>query len=233
VISLSDTERRPKFVDFHLGLMSRLRAYFLAGILVTAPIGLTVYLSWLLVHTVDQAVEPLIPAQYNPDTYMPFGIPGLGLLVVVVMLTLIGALTAGFVGRTLIALGEGFVARMPVVRTLYSSLKQIFETILADRATVFRHVVLIEFPRTGLWRLGFVTGTTRGKTQTVVPGGLVNVFIPGTPNIAAGFLVMAPAAELIDMDLTPEEALKLVVSGGIATPPPRPDEPPSSPTEPV
>jgi uncharacterized membrane protein len=215
---------------FHIGLIARLRAYFLAGILVTAPIGLTVYLSWLLVHSVDQAVEPLIPAAYNPDTYMPFGVPGLGLLLVVVMLTLIGALTAGFIGRTMIGLGESFVARMPVVRTLYSSLKQIFETILADRATVFRNVVLIEFPRTGLWRLGFITGTTPGKAQEIVPGGLVNVFIPGTPNIASGFLVLASRAELIDMDLTPEEALKLVISGGIATPPSRHD-PSSIPSE--
>jgi uncharacterized membrane protein len=223
---------RPTFLNFHIGLMARLRAYFLAGVLVTAPIGLTVYLSWLLVHSVDQAVEPLIPAAYNPDTYMPFGVPGLGLLVVVVMLTLIGAITAGYIGRTLIGLGESFVARMPVVRTIYSALKQIFETILADRNMVFRQVVLIEFPRTGLWRLGFITGTTPGKSQTVMPGGLVNVFIPGTPNIASGFLVLAPRAELIDMDLTPEEALKLVISGGIATPPPRPGQA-SNPIEPV
>ena len=148
------------------------------------------------------------------------------------MLTLIGAITAGYIGRTLIGLGESFVARMPVVRTIYSALKQIFETILADRNMVFRQVVLIEFPRTGLWRLGFITGTTPGKSQTVMPGGLVNVFIPGTPNIASGFLVLAPRAELIDMDLTPEEALKLVISGGIATPPPRPGQA-SNPIEPV
>lgn len=212
------TPERPRRFSLHIGFMARLRAYFLAGILVTAPIALTVYLSWLLVHSVDQAVEPLIPARYNPDTYMPFGIPGLGLLVVMVVLTLIGALTAGYIGRSVIHLGERVVARMPVVRTIYSAIKQIFETILADRAVVFRRVVLIEFPRTGLWRLGFITGTTPGRSQGVVPGGLVNVFIPGTPNIASGFLVLAPPGELIELDITAEEALKLVISGGIAIP---------------
>lgn len=227
---MSDPDGAPTLIRWRIGLTARLRAYFLAGTLVTAPIALTIYLSWLLVHSVDQAIEPLIPAFYNPDTYMPFGIPGLGLIIVVVILTLIGALTAGFIGRAVIHLGERVVARMPVVRTVYSALKQIFETILADRAIVFRRVVLIEFPRTGLWRLGFVTGRTPGRSQDVVPGGLVNVFIPGTPNIASGFLVLAPPDELIELDMTAEEALKLVISGGIASPPARPAAKPT-PTE--
>ena len=211
--------QRPRSIGFHMSLMARLRAYFFAGILVTAPISLTVYLSWLLIHSVDQAVATLIPAAYNPNTYMPFGVPGLGLVAVVAALTLVGALTANLIGRSLVHFGERMVARTPVVRSIYGAIKQIFETILADRATAFRQVVLVEFPRAGLWRLGFVTGTTPGKSQDVVPGGLVNVFIPNTPNVTSGFLVLAPPKDLIELDLKPDEALKLAISGGLATPP--------------
>lgn len=204
-----------------LGSSGRLRAYLLAGILVTAPISITCYIAWLGIHFIDNQVNAVLPRAYNPNTYLPFSIPGLGILVVVAALIMVGWLTAGFLGRLVIRLSERLLQKTPVVRSIYSALKQIFETILADRATVFRQVVLIEFPRAGLWRIGLVTGTTPGRAQGVSPGGVVNVFIPSTPNPTAGFLVLVPPDELYPVDLSVEEALKLVVSGGIATPPGR------------
>jgi uncharacterized membrane protein len=214
---------------FHLSLMQRLRAYLFAGILITAPVSITIYLSWLVVHFVDERVNNLLPRDYNPNHYLPFSVPGLGLLIVLLALIFIGGLAAGLIGRAFVRISEGVLHRTPVVRSIYSAIKQIFHTILAERAQAFRQVVLVEFPRTGLWRIGFVTGVTPGKTQEVVPGGLVNVFIPGTPNVTAGFLVLVPKDEAIELELTAEEAIKLIVSGGIATPPPRADAAPEEP----
>jgi uncharacterized membrane protein len=210
-------------IGFHLTLMGRLRAYFFAGVLITAPISITFYIAWLVVGFVDDNVARLIPHTYNPNAYLPFSVPGLGLLVVVIILILIGWTTAGMIGRLFLRVSEGVVHRTPVIRSVYSAVKQIFETVLASRKTAFRQVVLIEFPRQGLWRVAFVTGRTPGKSQTLGADGLVNVFIPNTPNIATGFMVMTAAKELVELDLTVEEALKLVVSGGIATPPERRD----------
>lgn len=204
-----------------IGGSGRLRAYLLAGILVTAPISITCYIAWLGIHFVDNQVNAVLPRAYNPNTYLPFSIPGLGILLVLAALIMVGGLTAGFLGRLVVRASEGLLQKTPVVRSIYGAVKQIFETILADRATMFRQVVLIEFPRTGLWRIGLVTGTTPGRAQAASPGGLVNVFIPSTPNPTSGFLVLVPPEDLFPVDLTVEEALKLVVSGGIATPPGR------------
>jgi uncharacterized membrane protein len=205
----------------HMSLMARLRAYFFAGILITAPISLTLYIAWLLINFIDAQVANILPRDYNPNRYLPISIPGLGLIIAVALLTLIGWVTAGFFGRLFLRISEGILRRMPVVRSIYAWVKQIFETVFHERASPFREVVLIEFPRKGLWRVGFITGRTPGSTQDIVPGGLVNVFLPGTPNAASGFLVLVPVTDIYRVDLTTEEALKLVVSGGIATPPPR------------
>ena len=176
-------------ISFHLGLMARLRAYFFAGILITAPISITFYIAWIVINFIDGQVARLLPEDYNPNHYLPFSIPGLGLLVAITMLTLIGWTTAGLLGRLFLRVSEAVLRRMPVVSSIYSWVKQIFETVFHERASPFREVVLIEFPRKGLWRVGFITGKTPGTTQNIVPGGLVNVFLPGTPNAASGFLV--------------------------------------------
>lgn len=204
--------------SFRMGVAARLRAYFFAGILITAPISITVYIAWIVVRFIDNQVAALLPDEYNPNLYLPFNIPGLGLLTAIVLLTLVGGITAGLLGRMFLRLSEAVLHRMPVVRSIYSWVKQIFETVFHDRGQPFSEVVMIEFPRRGLWRVGFVTGRTPGVAQETVSGGLVNVFIPGTPNAASGFLVLTPPADIVRLDLTPEEALKLVVSGGIATP---------------
>lgn len=209
-------------ISFHMTLLARLRAYFFAGILITAPISITFYIAWLIIHFIDGQVAALLPYDYNPNNYLPFSLPGLGLVIVIIVLTLIGWTTAGLLGRLFLRISEAILRRMPVVRSIYSWVKQIFETVFHERASPFRDVVLIEFPRKGLWRIGFVTGRTPGKTQEVVPGGLVNVFLPSTANAASGFLVLVPPDDVVRLDLTTEEALKLIVSGGIAVPPERP-----------
>jgi uncharacterized membrane protein len=204
--------------SFHLTLLGRLRAYLFAGILVTAPISITFYLAWLVVSFVDERVAKVLPSDYNPNSYLPFAVPGVGLLVIAFSLVMIGWLAAGLVGRVVVRAGEAVVARMPIVSNVYAALKQIFDTVLQQRSTTFRTVVLVEFPRRGLWRMGFLTGTTPGRTQDAHTVTLVNVFIPNTPNVATGFLVMVPRDELRVLELTPEEALKVIVSAGIAAP---------------
>jgi uncharacterized membrane protein len=202
----------------HISLMGRLRAYFFAGILIVAPISITIYIAWLVIHFIDSRVALLLPDDYNPNTYLPVDIPGLGLIVVIISLTLIGWITAGLLGRLFLRLSEAMLSRLPVIRSVYAWVKQVFETVFHERASPFRETVLIEFPRKGLWRVGFVTGRTPGNTQQATPTGLVNVFLPGTPNVASGFLVLVPPEDIYQVDLTAEEALKLVVSAGIATP---------------
>lgn len=208
-------------ISFHLSLAARLRAYIVAGVVITAPFAITIYLAWLVVTFIDEKVTRLLPADYNPNTYLPFTVPGIGLVIVIWLLATIGWLTAGIIGRMWWRITEGTVERMPVIRSIYAAVKQIFETLLAARSTTFRQVVLVEFPRKGVWRIGFVTGTIPGRIQEMNPDGLVNVFIPNTPNITAGFLALFPPGEVVEIDITPEDALKLLVSGGIAIPTPK------------
>ena len=200
-------------------LAARLRNYFLTGIIVTAPISITLYVSWQFIAFIDRQITPLIPPIYNPETYLPFGLPGLGLLVMVMVLMLIGALAAGFVGRWLMRAGENLLARMPVVRTIYSALKQVFETVFAEKSKAFREVVLIEYPRKGIWVIGFATGSTKGEVKNIIEDEVVNIFLPTTPNPTSGFLLFLPRKDVIFLAMTVEEGVKMVISGGVVTPP--------------
>lgn len=196
----------------------RIRAYFLTGVLVTAPLGITAYLAWLLIDFVDETVKPLIPETYNPETYLPFSLPGLGILLVIAIVTLIGFFTAGFVGRALLGWGEWIVGKMPVIRSVYSATKQIFETVLAQKSNAFREAVLVEYPRRGIWAIAFITGQTEGEVQNLTEEETVNVFLPTTPNPTSGFLLFVPRKDLVKLSMTVEEAIKMVISGGIVTP---------------
>ena len=200
---------------------SHVRGYFLAGVLVTAPIGITFYISWLLIRWVDSKVTPLIPAAYNPESYLPFAVPGLGLIIVFIVLTFIGWSTAGMLGRLWMRVSENVLARMPVVRSVYGAVKQIIETILKQQSNAFREVVLFEYPRRGSWAIGFITGQTQGEVQNLTTDDVVNVFLPTTPNPTSGYLLFIPRKELVILDMTVEEGIKMVVSGGIVTPPDR------------
>lgn len=198
-----------------------IRSYFLAGVLVTAPMGITFYISWLLIRWVDGQVTPLLPPAYNPETYLPFAIPGLGLVIVFIVLTFIGWSTAGLLGRLWTRISEHFLGRMPVIRSVYAAVKQIIETILKQQSTAFRDVVLFEYPRRGSWAIGFITGQTQGEVQNLTTDDVVNVFLPTTPNPTSGYLLFIPKRELVILDMTVEEGIKMVVSGGIVTPPDR------------
>jgi uncharacterized membrane protein len=204
-----------------IGLLGRIRAYLLAGILVTAPVAITLYLAWAVVDLIDNSVSKLLPSQYNPESYLPFSVPGLGVVIVILMLTLIGAFTAGVIGRLVIRAGEAVLARMPVIRSVYGATKQIMETVLANQSSAFREVVLLEYPRRGIWTLGFISGQTQGEVQNLTTEDVVNVFVPTTPNPTSGFLLFVPRSDLHVLEMTVEEGIKMVVSGGIVTPPER------------
>jgi uncharacterized membrane protein len=203
------------------GAMARLRRYFLTGIVVAAPVLLTGYIAWATITWIDALITPLIPRQYLPETYLPFKVPGIGLVIVLVAFTLVGWLAAGLAGRSLVRLGEAIVSRMPVVRGVYSALKQIFETLFTQSSNSFRQVVLIEYPRKGAWTMGFVTGNTSGEVHRRLGDGveMINVYVPTTPNPTSGFLLFVPREELHYLDMSVEDGLKMLVSIGLVTPP--------------
>ncbi|MEX2643047.1 MAG: DUF502 domain-containing protein [Acetobacterales bacterium] len=201
--------------------LGRLRAYLLAGLLVTAPLAITFYVVRAFVSFIDGAVTPLLPVPYRPETYLPFAIPGTGIIVVLVGLVVIGWLAAGIVGRFLVHLGERIVNRMPVIRSVYGSVKQILETVIQTQNQAFREVVLFEYPRRGCWAMGFITNQTSGEIQNITADDMVNVFLPTTPNPTSGYLLFLPRKDVVTLDMTVEEGVKLIVSGGIITPPDR------------
>ena len=200
-----------------LGLISKFRNYFFTGILVTVPILITLYVTWIVITFIDIKVAGLLPEYLNFREAFPYQIPGLGLIIVIIFVTLIGALTPGLLGRTFLRFGERIVSKMPVVRSIYSAIKQIMETVMSTNSNSFREVVLVQYPRKGLWVIGFVTGSTKGEVKRTLAQhkNLINVFIPTTPNPTSGFLLFVPKKDLIYLDMSVEQAVKMVISGGI------------------
>ena len=203
--------------------MSRIRTYFLTGFIITAPLAITIYLIWTFIEWVDSWVIPYIPAIYNPDNYLPFHVPGFGLVAAIFTITIVGFLTASFIGRSIVAWGENLLNRMPVVRNLYNGLKQIFETVLSDQTASFQEVCLVEYPRKGIWAVAFVSTTTKGEVLHRVPGDepYLSIFLPTTPNPTSGFLLFAPRHSVIELDMSVEDAAKLVISAGLVYPNPK------------
>lgn len=199
-------------------LWHRLRTWFLTGIVVAAPLSITIYLLWSFLSFVDDAVTPFIPERYNPEHYLPFSVPGIGLLALVVALTLLGFLTANLVGRSLIRLGEKILDRMPIVRSIYGTLKQVFEMVISTKSSSFKDVVLIEYPRPGQWSMGFVTNETKGEIQERTVEDVICVFIPMAPAPTGGFLVFVPKKDVIYLDMTIDEGMKYVFSAGLVVP---------------
>lgn len=204
-------------------LVERLRAYLIAGLLVTGPISLTLWLLWVFVSWIDGLVGQLVPSAYDPANYLPFRIPGLGLLVVVAGLILIGWATAGVLGRFFVRVYERVLERLPVIRGLYGATKQIFQTVLSQQSNTFREVALVEWPRKEMWTIGFITGKTEGEIRDLVGAAedVVNIYIPTTPNPTSGYLMFVPRRDIVILDMTIEEAIKFVISGGIVAPPDR------------
>ncbi len=203
------------------GIIYWLRDCFLAGIVVTAPIAITVYLTWIVFHFFDYYITPMIPSQYNPNSYLPFFLPGVGLVVGVSFFILVGWFARNFLGRLIVRMSEGFLHRVPIIRVFYKAVKQIFETVMTSQSQAFREVVMLEFPRQGSWALGFVTGAVKGEVQRRTEDDVVNVFLPAALNPTSGFLLFVPRRDLISMSMTVEEAFKMIVSGGIIAPPDR------------
>jgi uncharacterized membrane protein len=167
-------------------------------------------------------VTPLIPERYNRESYLPFGLPGLGVVIAVVFLTLLGAVATNFFGRTLLSMGESLLDRMPIIRSIYSTLKQIFETVASTNSGSFKDVVLVEYPRKDIWAIAFVTSETKGEIQDRTIEDVVNVFLPTTPNPTSGFLLFVPKKDLVYLNMTVDDGMKYIISAGLVVPPRRP-----------
>ncbi len=202
------------------GILQRLRNNFLTGLVLVAPVFITAYLAWAFVNLVDDTVFPLIPSRYHPENVIGMEVPGLGLIVFIAFTTLIGAFATNLVGRTLIRWGENLLHRMPVVRSVYNAVKQIAETALNRSNSSFRKACLIEYPRRGLWAIAFVSTDTGGEVGRKVSehGPMLSVFLPTTPNPTSGFLLFVPKKDVIVLDMSVEEAAKLVISAGLVDP---------------
>src|ERR1700733_4339626 len=201
------------------GFMSRIRTYFLTGLVVAGPVAVTLWLIWWFVTWVDNLVRPLIPVQYRPETYLPANIPGFGLIIAFVALTLLGFLTANLVGSRLVDFGESLLNRMPIVRPIYRTAKQIFETLFSSSESSFRHVGLVEFPSPGMWSLVFLTQAPSTDISSRLPAAEhVSAFMPCTPNPTTGFFFYVPRRDVIDLDITVEQAMTLIMSAGIVQP---------------
>lgn len=206
-------------VSSHFG--ARLRGYFLTGLIVVGPVAITIYVVWWFINLVDGWVKPLIPQSYLPETYLPFSVPGVGLIVGILTLMLVGALTANLFGRTIVSYGEMMLDRMPVVRGVYRLLKQIFTTVFAKGGTSFKRVGVIEFPRRGLYAVVFVSGDPPAEVKDKIGNGetLMTVFMPNAPNPTTGFVLFMPAKDVTLLDMAIEDGAKLVVSAGLVAPP--------------
>jgi len=204
----------------HKGLFAGLRASFLTGLVIVAPAVLTIWLIQSVVEFVDGKVLPLIPSQIWPGWLTGISIPGLGLIIFLVFTLVVGWFAKGLIGRSLIAWGEHIVARMPVVRSVYNGLKQIAETVFAQSSTTFNRACLIQYPRPGLWAIAFISTDTRGEIAGHLNSGKkhLSVFLPTTPNPTSGFLLFVPEADVIPLDMSIEEAAKLVISAGLVVP---------------
>ena len=216
---MADTESKSK--PKRTSGLTRLRNYFLTGFIITAPLAITAYLVWSFIGWVDSWVKPYIPAVYNPDNYLPFSIPGFGLIVAFFLITIIGFLTANFIGRTIVGYGEHMLGRMPFVRNLYSGLKQIFQTVFSEQETSFEKVCLVEYPRKGIWALAFIATDTRGEVNHILTEDgfeTVSVFLPTTPNPTSGFLLFVPKDDIRILEMSVEQAAKLVISAGLVAP---------------
>lgn len=208
------------------GILASLRASFLTGIVVIAPIGLTVYLLWTVVGWIDGFVLPLVPAIWRPEQYIGINLRGVGVIFLLLFTVIIGYVAKGLIGRSLLSWAEGLVDQMPVVRSVYTGLKQIAETVFAQQDTSFDKACMIEYPRKGIYAIGFISTEAKGEVHRLASNGerLLSVFVPTTPNPTSGFLLFFPASDVKELDMTIEEAAKLVISAGLVYPQDRKSE---------
>ncbi|WP_319823668.1 DUF502 domain-containing protein [Thalassovita sp.] len=202
------------------GLFARLRSSFLTGLVVIAPVGLTIWLVWTLMGWVDSVVLPLVPERFQPEPYIGINLRGVGIIFFLVFTVVIGWIAKGLLGRSLIRWAESLVSRMPVVRSIYSGAKQIAETVFAQSERSFEKACLIQYPRAGIWAIGFISTQAKGEINARVPTDdtVMTVFLPTTPNPTSGFLLFLPKSDVIELDMSVEDAAKLVISAGLVYP---------------
>jgi uncharacterized membrane protein len=199
----------------------RMRNNFLTGLIICAPIAITIWLTWTFIHWADSWVKPYIPLRFSPEHYIKFAVPGFGLLIAVILITIVGFLGKNLIGRSIVEFGESVLARMPLVRSLYKGLKQIFETVLRERSNSFKKVGMIEYPSPGLWSMVFVATDATGEIASRFNDKgmeMVAVFLPPTPVPTAGFLIFIEKSRIMELDMSTEDAAKLLISGGLVAP---------------
>jgi uncharacterized membrane protein len=195
-----------------------MRKYLIAGLLVWMPLGITFLVVRAIVGFLDKILL-LLPQQYQPDNLLGVHIPGLGVVLAIVLVLATGMIVANFLGKRIVAAWESLLARIPLVRSLYAGVKQIMEAVLATDAKSFSKVILIEYPRKGLWGLAFMTSDDLGEVQAKAGTDLVSVFVPTTPNPTSGFVIMLPKTDVIELDMAVEDGLKMIISMGVVVPP--------------
>ncbi|WP_104663984.1 DUF502 domain-containing protein [Ensifer adhaerens] len=206
-------------------IATRLRNYFLTGLIICAPVAITVWLVRTFIDWADGWVKPYLPNFYNPDTYSPVAIPGFGLLIAIFVITFVGFMTANLVGRSIVNFAESLLNRTPLVRTIYKSTKQIFQTVLQEQSSSFKKAGLIEYPSPGIWSLVFIATDVKGEIASKFNErgmDMVAVFLPPTPIPTAGFLLFIPRDKIIPLEMSAEDAAKLLISGGLVTPDQKP-----------
>lgn len=210
---LTDPQNRP-------GVLARLRSSFFTGIVVIMPVALTIWLVWTLAGWIDGVVLPLVPATFQPEKYIGINLRGVGIIFFLVFTVIIGWVAKGLIGRSLIRYAETLVDRMPVVRSIYSGAKQLAETVFAQSERSFERACLIQYPRKGIWAIGFVSTEAKGEVASKAETGsqLLSIFVPTTPNPTSGFLLFFPQEDVIELDMTIEDAAKLVISAGLVYP---------------
>lgn len=198
-------------------MMAKFRKWLFAGLLVLAPLGITVWVLEWVISTLDQTLH-ILPEAWQPDRLLGLHIPGLGVIFALVMVLLIGALTSNYVGNQLLHWWNAMLHRIPVVRSIYSGVKQVSDTLFSEKGNAFRQAVLVQWPREGMWTIGFVTGTPGGDLVRHLPEDCLSVFVPTTPNPTGGYFVMLKRSDCIVLDLSVDEALTYVISMGVIVP---------------
>lgn len=202
------------------GLIARLRSSFLTGLVVIAPVAMTMWLLWTTMGWIDSVVLPLVPDQIQPEKYIGINLRGVGLIIFLIFTVIVGWIAKGLIGRSLISFAESFVQRMPVVRSIYSGVKQIAETVFAQSERSFEKACLIQYPRKGIWAIGFISTEAKGEVarEAETDDTLLSIFVPTTPNPTSGFLLFFPKSDVIELDMSVEDAAKLVISAGLVYP---------------
>ena len=194
-----------------------MRKYFVTGLLILVPLAITIWVLNLIISTMDQSLL-LLPERWRPEAVVGFNIPGLGTILTLLVIFLTGLATRNFIGKRIVWAWESLLIRIPVVRSIYSSVKQVSDTLFSSSGNAFRKALLVQYPRAGCWTIGFLTGVPGGDVRNHLQGDYVSLYIPTTPNPTSGFFLMVPRADTIELEMNVDEALKYIVSMGVVSP---------------